>query len=52
MIGKHAAHGLAALDRLLAAGIEAHAQIVLMPGVNDGDGPARDTWNGPGSAPA
>ena len=37
MIGKHAQHGLDALDRLLAAGIEAHAQIVLMPGVNDGD---------------
>lgn len=26
MIGKHAARGLEALDRLLAAGIEAHAQ--------------------------
>lgn len=37
MIGRHADHGLAALDRLLAAGIKAHAQIVLMPGVNDGD---------------
>ena len=37
MIGRHAQHGLDALDRLLAAGIKAHAQIVLMPGVNDGD---------------
>ncbi|NHM14391.1 DUF512 domain-containing protein [Xiamenia xianingshaonis] len=36
IIGKHAAHGLEALDRLLAAGIEFHAQVVLMPGVNDG----------------
>lgn len=36
MIGKHAAHGLAALDRLLAAGIAFHAQIVLVPGENDG----------------
>ncbi|WP_304597383.1 DUF512 domain-containing protein [Adlercreutzia caecimuris] len=37
MIGRHAQHGLDALDRLLAAGIKAHAQIVLMPGVNDGE---------------
>lgn len=37
MIGRHAQHGIDALDRLLAAGIEAHCQIVLMPGVNDGD---------------
>lgn len=37
IIGKHAAHGIAALDRLLQAGIEFHAQIVLMPGVNDGE---------------
>ena len=51
MIGKHAAHGLAALDRLLAAGIKAHAQIVLMPGVNDGEA-LRETlewaWERPG----
>ena len=43
--------GLAALDRLLAAGIEAHAQIVLMPGVNDGEA-LRETlewaWERPG----
>lgn len=36
LIGRHAAHGIAALDRLLAAGIEVHAQIVLVPDVNDG----------------
>ncbi len=35
IIGRNAAHGLAALERLLAAGIQVHAQIVLMPGVND-----------------
>ncbi|MBR3689961.1 MAG: DUF512 domain-containing protein [Eggerthellaceae bacterium] len=37
LIGRHAPHGLAALERLLEAGIEVHAQIVLVPGVNDGD---------------
>ena len=37
MIGKHAAHGIEVLDRLLAAGIEFHAQIVLMPDENDGE---------------
>lgn len=37
MIGKHAAAGLAAAERLLDAGIELHAQIVLMPSVNDGE---------------
>lgn len=37
LIGKHAAHGIAALDRLLEAGIEVHAQIVLLPDVNDGE---------------
>lgn len=36
LIGKHAQHGLDVLDRLLAAGIEFHAQIVLVPGANDG----------------
>lgn len=36
LIGRHAAHGLAALDRLLGAGIEVDAQVVLVPGVNDG----------------
>lgn len=51
MIGRHAQHGLDALDRLLAAGIEAHGQIVLMPGINDGDA-LRETlewaWQRPG----
>lgn len=37
MIGRHAAHGLEVLDRLLARGIEFHAQIVLVPGENDGE---------------
>ncbi len=37
LIGKHASHGIEALDRLLAAGIEFHAQIVLLPGENDGE---------------
>lgn len=36
LIGRRAAHGLAVADRLLAAGIEMHAQIVLVPGENDG----------------
>jgi NifB/MoaA-like Fe-S oxidoreductase len=37
LIGRNAAHGIAAFDRLLQAGIEAHCQIVLVPGVNDGE---------------
>ena len=37
MIGRHAQHGIDALERLLAAGIEFHAQIVLVPDQNDGD---------------
>ena len=37
LIGKHAKHGLEAIDRLLSAGIEMHAQIVLVPGENDGE---------------
>lgn len=36
LIGNHAAHGLACCKRLLAAGIQMHMQIVLVPGVNDG----------------
>ncbi|CAK7011259.1 MAG: hypothetical protein PEGG_00434 [Paraeggerthella hongkongensis] len=36
MIGKHAQHGIDVLERLLAAGIEFHAQIVLVPDQNDG----------------
>lgn len=37
LVGRHAQHGLDALDRLLAADVEFHAQIVLVPDVNDGD---------------
>ena len=51
LMGKHAQHGLDALDRLLAAGIQAHAQIVLVPGANDGDVLAetlRWAWGRPG----
>jgi NifB/MoaA-like Fe-S oxidoreductase len=36
LIGPHAQRGIDVLERLLAAGIEIHAQIVLCPGVNDG----------------
>ena len=36
MIGKHAQHGVDVLERLLEAGIEFHAQIVLVPDQNDG----------------
>lgn len=37
MIGKHAPHGIEMLERLLAAGIHVEAQIVLVPGYNDGE---------------
>ena len=37
MIGPHAAHGKEVLERLCAAGVEVHAQIVLCPGINDGE---------------
>lgn len=37
LMGRHAARGLDALEQLLDAGIEFDAQIVLVPGVNDGD---------------
>lgn len=37
LIGKHAPHGLEAAKRLLAAGITMHIQIVLVPGVSDGE---------------
>ncbi len=37
MIGPHAARGVEVLERLCAAGIEVHAQIVLCPGINDGE---------------
>lgn len=37
LIGKHAQWGMQVIKRLLAAGIEMHMQIVLVPGVNDGE---------------
>lgn len=37
LIGRNHAKGLERLDQLLDAGIEVHTQIVLVPGVNDGD---------------
>lgn len=37
VIGKHAAHGIGVAERLLAAGIDLHVQIVLMPNINDGE---------------
>lgn len=36
LIGKNAQAGLDAFERLLKAGIQAHTQIVLVPGENDG----------------
>ena len=37
MMGRNAARGIEVLEALLATGIQVHAQIVLMPGVNDGE---------------
>ena len=37
MIGPHAKRGVEVLERLCAAGMEIHAQIVLCPGINDGE---------------
>ena len=37
MIGPHAARGIEAMEALCEAGIELHAQIVLCPGLNDGE---------------
>lgn len=36
LIGPHAQRGIEVLERLCAAGIEVHAQIVVCPGINDG----------------
>lgn len=41
LMGKNAARGLEVLERLMAADIEIHAQIVLCPGLNDGEELAR-----------
>ncbi|MBR2684357.1 MAG: DUF512 domain-containing protein, partial [Atopobiaceae bacterium] len=37
LIGRRAQRGIDVLERLLAAGIEVHGQIVLCAGINDGD---------------
>ena len=37
LIGRHHQRGLDVLEELLDAGIEVHGQVVLCPGVNDGD---------------
>ena len=37
LIGRNAPRGIEVLERFLDAGIEIHAQIVLCPGINDGD---------------
>ncbi len=37
IMGRNAARGLEVLERLMAADIEIHAQIVLCPGINDGE---------------
>ena len=36
MMGRNASRGIEALEALMAANIEIHAQIVLCPGINDG----------------
>ncbi len=41
LIGRNAQRGIDVLERLCEAGIEVHGQIVLCPGVNDGDELAR-----------
>ncbi|MBY4798017.1 DUF512 domain-containing protein [Collinsella sp. AGMB00827] len=37
LIGKHAHRGIEVLEELMNAGIEIHGQIVLCPGINDGE---------------
>ena len=37
LIGRNAPRGIEVLERFMDAGIEIHAQIVLCPGLNDGD---------------
>lgn len=37
MMGKHEARGLEVLEALCDAGLEVHGQVVLCPGLNDGD---------------
>lgn len=37
LMGRHALRGMEVLERLCAAGLEVHGQIVVCPGVNDGE---------------
>lgn len=37
LMGRNAPRGMEVLERLLAGGIEVHAQVVLVPGENDGE---------------
>lgn len=37
LIGENEARGMEVLEHLLGAGIDCHAQIVLVPGINDGE---------------
>ena len=37
MMGRNAQRGMDVLEAIMAAGIEIHAQIVLCPGMNDGE---------------
>ncbi|OUP08214.1 DUF512 domain-containing protein [Collinsella sp. An2] len=37
LMGKNAGRGMEVLEQIMAAGIEVHAQIVLCPGINDGE---------------
>ncbi len=51
IIGKHAARGIEVAETLLSAGIQLHVQIVLMPGINDGEELRRTIewcWKHPG----
>ncbi len=41
LIGRNAARGIEVLERFMDAGIEIHAQVVLCPGLNDGEELAR-----------
>ena len=50
LIGRRAERGIEVLERLLAGGVEVHAQIVLCPGVNDGGGARGHARLGGGAA--
>lgn len=51
LIGRRADRGIEVLERLLAGGIEVHAQIVLCPGINDGGGAQAHARLGRGASP-